>query len=166
MVVAPNFNLTVLSLATADDGIPSMLVTNCTLDMITKGGGNSINAPLEFTVHNGEISYNHIVGGRFAYIVGWNPGETLQQKNLQVHHNSFYLVGHVNSPTGIVRSSYNGWNGLFIYNNTIHIPPTMNYNVAIVYNGAGGVTYNSTNVQVKNNVMSVSEAAVDPAELY
>jgi len=158
----------VRAIGSVNEGFNTVHITNNIIDTITKGAGGttSMNASIEFSSHNGEISHNHIVGGRFAYIVSWNTGETTQQQNLRVHHNTVYMTGHVNSPTGLVRASYHGWNGLYIYNNTVHIPPTQNYNVAIVYNGANGVTYNSTNVQVKNNIIydqSTSDGGVGGA---
>lgn len=144
----------------ANDGINSIHIKNNTFDMISKGSGTaplylgeSINTPLENGVHNMEVSHNTFVGGRYAYIVHWNASETGAAVNLRIHHNSFYCVGHVNSPTGIARSSYAPFNGLYMYNNTIHIPPGMNYHTTLVFTGQGSVGENSTNVNISNNVV-------------
>jgi len=137
----------------ANAGVPTFHVKKNIIDMITKGGGNAISTPLEFTVHNGEISENHIVGGAHAYIVGWSPAETINQVNLKVHHNTFYSVGQVNTPTGYIRNSYVGWTGLYVYNNTFHIPPTTNTHTVLLYTGCCGFARTSSDVQVKNNVI-------------
>lgn len=136
-----------------NDGIPSVHVTNNTLDMITKGGGNAINAPLEISFHNMEIDHNHFVGGRFAYIVSWNAGESNPAINWDIHENTFYCVGHVNSPTGIVRSSYAGFQDIDFFNNTIHIPPTNNYYTTLFYTGCCGSARSSTDIDAANNVI-------------
>jgi hypothetical protein len=137
----------------ADDGIPSMIIRNCTFDMITKGGGSAVNAPIEYAAHNMEIYGNHFVGGAHAFIVHWNANEPNAAVNLKVHHNTFYVVGSVNSPTGICRSSYAPFNGLYFYNNTVHIPPGSNYHTSIVLTGCCGAGRNNVNVKIKNNVI-------------
>ncbi len=137
----------------ADDAIPSIIIRNSTFDMITKGGGTAVQAPIEYGAHNMEIYGNHFVGARHAFIVHWNASEPNAAVNLKVHHNTFYVVGSVNSPTGICRSSYAPFNGLYFYNNTVHIPPGSNYNTSIVFTGCCGTGRNSTNVQIKNNVI-------------
>lgn len=137
----------------ADDGIPSVDVNNNTFDMITKGGGNAINVPIETGVHNLTVRNNHFVGGKYAYIVHWNAVESGAAVNQVIHHNTFYCVGHVNSPTGIFRSSYAPWNGVYFYNNVIHIPPSNNYMTCIAFTGCCGSGRNSTNVNIKNNVI-------------
>lgn len=137
----------------ANDGIPSIHIKNTTFDMITKGGGNAINTPLENGVHNMEVSDCHFVGGRYAFIVHWNASESGAAVNLRAHHNTFYVVGSVNSPTGIFRSSYAPFNGLYAYNNTVHIPPGSNYHTTFVFTGCCGAGRNSTNVNISNNVI-------------
>lgn len=143
-----------------DDGIPSIHIKNNTFDMITKGGGTgplylatAVGAPIELTTHNAEVSDNHFVGGKNAYIVSWNSNEPEPAINWSIHHNTFYLIGNTNLPCGIVRSSYAGLVDTFIYNNTIHIPPGMNYNVAIVFTGTGSGGEASSNVRIRNNVI-------------
>lgn len=137
----------------ADDGIPSMIIRNSTFDMITKGGGAAVNAPIENGCHNVEIYGNHFVGGAHAFIAHWNAVESGAAVNLRVHHNTFYVVGSVNSPTGLCRSSYAPFNGLYFYNNTVHIPPGSNYHTSIVLTGCCGAGRNNVNVKIKNNVI-------------
>lgn len=149
-----------------NDGIPSVHITNNTFDIITKGGGNSINTPIELSYHNVEIDNNHFVGGRYAYIVSWNVNETAPAINWDIHHNTFYCVGHVNSPTGILRSSYAGFQDVDFYNNTIHIPPSNNFYTTLFYTGCCGVARSSTDIQCKNNVIydqSTSDGGVGGA---
>jgi hypothetical protein len=150
----------------AQDGIPSVHITNNTFDMITKGGGNSINTPIELSYHNVEIDNNHFVGGRYAYIVSWNVNETAPAINWDIHHNTFYCVGHVNSPTGILRSSYAGFQDVDFFNNTIHIPPTNNYYTTLFYTGCCGFARSSTDIDAANNVVydqSTSDGGVGGA---
>lgn len=152
--------------AAAQDGIPSVHLTNNTFDMITKGGGNAINTPLELSYHNVQIDFNHFVGGRFAYIVSWNVNEPNPAQNWDIRFNTFYCVGHVNSPTGILRSSYAGFQDVDFYNNTIHIPPSNNFYTTLFYTGCCGVARNSTDIQCKNNVIydqSTSDGGVGGA---
>lgn len=144
----------------ADDGIPSVHIKNCTFDMITKGGGTAplylngaINVPIETGVHNLEVSECLFVGGKYAYIVHWNAVESGAAVNQRIHHNVFYCVGHINSTTGIFRSSYAPWNGVYFYNNVVHIPTGMNYHVSIAFTGCCGSGRNSTNVNITNNVI-------------
>lgn len=150
----------------AQDGIPSVHITNNTFDMITKGGGNSINTPIELSYHNVEIDNNHFVGGRYAYIVSWNVNETAPAINWDIHHNTFYCVGHVNSPTGIIRSSYAGFQDIDFFNNTIHIPPSNNYYTTLFYTGCCGFARSSTDIDAANNVIydqSTSDGGVGGA---
>lgn len=136
----------------ANDGIPSVHIKNNIFDSITKGGGTAVpTAPLEVATHNVEIDQNHFVGGRHAYIVHWNPGETVTTYNWNIHHNTFYATGHINSPTAFVRVHYSPPNGLKVDNNTFHIPPGMNYQVSIIL--VGGTSVTATNVSVRNNVI-------------
>jgi len=149
-----------------NDGIPSVHITNNTFDMITKGGGSSINTPIELSYHNVEIDNNHFVGGRYAYIVSWNVNETAPAINWDIHHNTFYCVGHVNSPTGILRSSYAGFQDVDFFNNTIHIPPSNNFYTTLFYTGCCGFARSSTDIQAKNNVIydqSTSDGGVGGA---
>lgn len=149
-----------------NDGIPSVHITNNTFDIVTKGGGNAYNTPIELSYHNVEIDNNHFYGGRYAYIVSWNVNETARAINWDIHHNTFYCVGHVNSPTGILRSSYAGFEDVDFYNNTIHIPPTNNFYTTLFYTGCCGFARASVDIQAKNNVIydqSTSDGGVGGA---
>lgn len=149
-----------------NDGIPSVTIQNNTFDMITKGGGNSINTPIELSYHNVVIESNHFVGGRYAYIVSWNVNETAPAINWDIRFNTFYCVGHVNSPTGILRSSYAGFQDVDFFNNTIHIPPSNNYYTTLFYTGCCGFARSSTDINASNNVVydqSTSDGGVGGA---
>lgn len=136
-----------------NDAIPSIHIKNNTLDMITKGSGTAVNTPLEIGAHNVEISHNHLVGGRFAFIVHWNASETEPAINWDIHHNTFYYTGSINLPTAAVRSSYAPLQDVDIFNNTFHIPTAMNYTSCIVMTGQGSVGEQSSDVNIINNVI-------------
>lgn len=139
----------------ANDAIPSIVITNNVIDMITKGAGGTtaIGVPIELGVHNAEISHNHMVGGRFAFIVHWNASETQPAINWDIYFNTFYYTGGVNLPTAAVRSSYAPLQDVDIFNNTFHIPTGMNFSSFIVMTGQGSVGEASSDVNIINNVI-------------